>query len=63
MKTSTIIFNVAAVITLVGIFIALVDLMKNKTHSYGITPSPTVVPTTMPDGDATYMAGTGVPTL
>ena len=35
MKTSTWIFNIAAGITLVGIMVALVDLMKHKTHSTG----------------------------
>ena len=35
MKTSTWIFSIAAGITLVGIMVALVDLMKHKTHSTG----------------------------
>ena len=40
MKTSTIIFNVAAVLTLLGVFIALADLARHKTVSYGVTSSP-----------------------
>lgn len=53
MNTSTIVFNVAAVIALLGAFLALADLMKNKTVSYGVTQAPamasTPTPTPTPD--------------
>lgn len=48
MKTSTIVFNVAAVITMLGVCVALVDLMRHKTKSYGVTEAPTVAPTPTP---------------
>lgn len=48
MKTSTIIFNVAAVIAVVGAFIALADLMRHKATSYGVvTLSPATLPPVM----------------
>lgn len=40
MKTSTIVFNVAAAVFLLALFIGVVDLMSNKTTSYGVTPTP-----------------------
>ena len=48
MNTSTIIFNVAAVVALLGAFLALADLMKNKTVSYGVTRAPSMAPTPTP---------------
>ena len=49
MQTSTLIFNVAAVLMLLGAFIALLDLMKHKTKAYGVTTSvPTITPTSDP---------------
>jgi hypothetical protein len=42
MQTSSIIFNAAAVVALVGVFLALADLMKHKTVAYGVTLAPTV---------------------
>ena len=43
MNTSTIIFNVAAVIMIIGIVLAVVDLVRHKATVHGITPSPTFV--------------------
>lgn len=49
MKTSTIIFNVAAVVTLIGLFIALADLMRHKAKSKpGVTLAPVTVVATLP---------------
>lgn len=53
MKTSTLVFNVAAVVTLLAILYAVVDLAKHKTKSFGVateapaTPAPVVI-TLMP---------------
>lgn len=48
MKSTTLIFNVAAVIAMIGVFIALVDLMRHKTTTYGVTPNPTTDPVPTP---------------
>lgn len=56
MQTSTIVFNVAAVVALIAAFIALIDLMKHKTTTYGVvTQAPTLMPATV--------APTPVPTV
>lgn len=44
MKTSTIIFNAAGIITLLAVLCAVVSLAQNKTTSYGLTPAPTMPP-------------------
>jgi hypothetical protein len=41
-------FNIAAIVTLVGVFIALTDLMRHKTRSYGIATNAPVVLTVAP---------------
>lgn len=49
MKTSTLVFNVAAVVTLLAILYGLVDLAKHKTKSFGVvtdapaTPAPVII--------------------
>lgn len=48
MNSATMVFNVAAVVACVAIFIALVDLMKHKTKTYGVTSTPVVVATSSP---------------
>lgn len=49
MKTSTLMFNIAAIVALLGIFIGIVDLMKHKTKSYGVaTVAPMVFTTAAP---------------
>lgn len=60
MKTSTLIFNIAAVIVVLAAFVALVDLMKNKTVSYGITATPVV--TMQPTPVVTVVPVTAAPT-
>lgn len=44
MKTSTIIFNAAGILTLLAVLCAVVSLAQNKTTSYGLTPAPTMAP-------------------
>lgn len=44
MKTSTMIFNAAGIITLLAVLCAVVSLAQNKTTSYGLTPAPTMPP-------------------
>lgn len=44
MKTSTMIFNAAGIITLLAVLCAVVSLAQNKTTSYGLTPAPTMSP-------------------
>lgn len=45
MKTSTIIFNVAAVLAIIGVFIALADLMRHKAKTFGVeTQAPVAMP-------------------
>lgn len=49
MKTSTLMFNIAAVVAVLGIFIGVVDMMKHKTKSYGVaTQAPMVFTTAAP---------------
>lgn len=51
MKTSTILFTIAAVVTLIGMFMALIDLMKHKTSpasDASLTPGPNIVYTLTP---------------
>lgn len=57
MKTSTLLFNVAAVVAVLAIFIALVDLVKPKAKPrvvYTATPMVTLAPvmTSTPAADA-----------
>lgn len=51
MKPSTAFFNAAAVLVLLGVSIALVDLMKNKAKSFGVTDPPVTM--TKPPSDLT----------
>lgn len=44
MKTSTMIFNAAGVLTLLAVLCAVVNLAQNKTKSVGITPPPSSAP-------------------
>lgn len=44
MKTSTMIFNAAGILTLLAVLCAVVSLAQNKTTSYGLTPAPTLAP-------------------
>lgn len=55
MKSTTLIFNVAGIIAVIGVIIGLVDLMRHKTTTYGVTPNPTTnpVPTPTPAAAAT----------
>lgn len=48
MKTSTIIFNFAAVVVCFAVLLAVVDLMRHKTMTYGVTPQPTKAPAPLP---------------
>lgn len=48
MQTTTLIFNAAGVVLVVGVFVALVDLMQNQTRSYGVTSAPVMVPSPTP---------------
>lgn len=48
MNTSAVVFNIAAVIALLGVCMALSSLLKNKTVSYGVTQAPTMAPTPTP---------------
>lgn len=52
MKTTTLIFNAAAVVACVGVFIALVDLMRHKANTFASTSPPStqapVLPTVPP---------------
>lgn len=48
MKQSTIVFNIAAVVAVVGLFIAFSDLLRHKTTSYGVvTKAPVEVSVTV----------------
>lgn len=48
MNTSAIVFNVAAVVALLGVCMAFGSLLKNKTVSYGVTLAPSMAPTPTP---------------
>ena len=50
MKTSTILFTIAAVVTLIGMFMALIDLMKHKASpgAGDATPGPAIMYTLTP---------------
>ena len=55
MKTSTLVFAVAAVLALIGMFVALADLMKHKARSYGVDTQAPAVATTSPAVVATML--------
>ena len=55
MKTSTMLFTIAAVVTLIGMFMAVIDLMKHKASpgTGDSTPGPSILYTLTPSPSST----------